>query len=156
MKYKDPLTPAQRFQVSEALAILVQTAKRSGKLLNDPSAIKAFLQLEFSTYDRERETFTMLMLDNRHKLIEVAPLFTGSLDSAEVYPRVVVKAVLDCGASAVVFAHNHPSGHLEPSASDHALTARLKQALNLIDVRVLDHFIVTPTDTTSFAERGWL
>ena len=154
--YKDHLTPQQRFKVSEALDILVKKAKRSGKLLNDPNSVKSFLRLEFSKYDQSRETFTLIMLNNRHKLISVIPLFTGSVDSAEVYPRIVVKAVLDCEACAVILAHNHPSGHLEPSASDHALTARLKSALNLVDVRVIDHFIVTPTETTSFAERGWL
>jgi DNA repair protein RadC len=83
-------------------------------------------------------------------------LFQGGLDSAEVYPRVVLQNALKHQAAAIFLVHNHPSGHPEPSAADHALTTRLKQALSLVDIRVLDHFIVADNQITSFAENGWL
>jgi DNA repair protein RadC len=89
-------------------------------------------------------------------LIRYEELFAGGLDGAEVHPRIVVQQALRHQAAAVLLVHNHPSGHPEPSAADHALTVRLKQALALIDIRVLDHFIVAGNTVTSFAERGWL
>jgi len=95
------------------------------------------------------------MLDNQHQLIEFRELFYGTIDGASVYPREVVKAVLEVNASAVIFAHNHPSGNSEPSQADKDITKRLSDALGLIDVRVLDHFVVGET-AISFAERGLL
>ncbi|MBP7369832.1 MAG: DNA repair protein RadC [Arenimonas sp.] len=125
-----------------------------GQLLNNPEQVASWLRTQLR--DRTREVFACLFLDNRHRLICYEELFEGSLDCAEVYPRVVLQSALRHQAAALFLVHNHPSGHPEPSASDHALTARLKQALNLVDIRVLDHFIVADNQITSFAERGWL
>lgn len=125
-----------------------------GQTLNDPQQVRHWLRTELR--DRPREIFACLFLDARHRLIRYEELFAGSLDGAEVHPRIVVQQALRHQAAAVVLVHNHPSGHPEPSAADHALTVRLKQALALIDIRVLDHFIVAGNTVTSFAERGWL
>ena len=103
----------------------------------------------------EREVFAAVFLDTRHRLIEYAELFQGTIDGAEVHPREVVRHALRCNAAAVIVAHNHPSGTVDPSAADRAVTERLKQALALVDVRVLDHVIVGGCETLSLAERGW-
>ena len=129
-------------------------APRTGHALNDPEQVRQWLRTELR--DRPREIFGCLFLDARHRLIRYEELFAGGLDGAEVHPRVVVQQALRHQAAAVLLAHNHPSGHPEPSAADHALTVRLKQALALVDIRVLDHFIVAGNAVTSFAERGWL
>lgn len=129
-------------------------APEHGQLLNDPQQIRFWLRTQLR--DRDREVFACLFLDARHRLICYQELFEGSLDCAEVYPRVVLQHALRQQAAAVLMIHNHPSGHPEPSTADHALTARLKQALGLVDIRVLDHFIVAGNQITSFAERGWL
>ena len=125
-----------------------------GQLLNDPKQVSQWLRTQLR--DRTREVFACLFLDNRHRLICYEELFQGSIECAEVYPRVVLQNALKHQASAIFLVHNHPSGHPEPSAADHALTSRLKQALSLVDIRVLDHFIVADNQITSFAEQGWL
>jgi DNA repair protein RadC len=125
-----------------------------GELLNDPKQVSQWLRTQLR--DRTREVFACLFLDNRHRLICYEELFLGSIDCAEVYPRVVLQHALKHQATAIFLVHNHPSGHPEPSAADHALTSRLKQALSLVDIRVLDHFIVADNQITSFAEQGWL
>jgi DNA repair protein RadC len=125
-----------------------------GELLNDPKQVSHWLQTQLR--DRTREVFACLFLDNRHRLICYEELFQGSIDCAEVYPRVVLQNALKHQACAIFLVHNHPSGHPQPSAADHALTTRLKQALSLVDIRVLDHFIVADNQITSFAENGWL
>ena len=104
--------------------------------------------------DRHFEVFCCLYLDNRHRVIAFEELFRGTIDGASVYPREVVRHVLQHNAAAVIFAHNHPSGVAEPSTADKSLTRRLTDALSLIDVRVLDHLIVGDGQVTSFAERG--
>lgn len=101
----------------------------------------------------EREVFAVMLLDSQHRLIAFQELFFGTIDAASVYPREVVKAALQSNAAAVIFAHNHPSGDPEPSQADRAITTRLIAALNLIDVRVLDHIVVGQA-AVSFAERG--
>ena len=100
--------------------------------------------------------FAILMLDNQHRLINYSEMFQGTIDSASVYPREVVKAALACNAGAIIMAHNHPSGHPEPSMADRNITKRLKEALALVDVRVLDHNVVGGLETVSFSERGLL
>ena len=130
------------------------TAPKRGQTLNDPQQVRQWLRTELR--DRDREIFACAFLDSRHRLIQFEELFAGGLDGAEVYPRVLLKQALHHASAAVVLVHNHPSGHPEPSAADHAVTQRLKQALALIDIRVLDHFIVAGNQITSFAERGWL
>lgn len=102
------------------------------------------------------EVFGCLFLDNRHRVIHFETLFQGTIDGASVHPRHVVKRALHHNAAAVILAHNHPSGVAEPSRADEQITLRLKEALALIDVRVLDHFIVGDGESVSFAERGLL
>ncbi|KMT65009.1 RadC family protein [Catenovulum maritimum] len=106
--------------------------------------------------DQTNEAFACLYLDNQNRLIQFETLFYGTIDGAAVYPRVVVEKCLHKKAAAVIFAHNHPSGIAEPSQADRAITIRLKQALSLIDVNVLDHFIIGDGQVVSFAERGLL
>jgi DNA repair protein RadC len=121
--------------------------------LTSPQASKDFVKLQLATY--EHEVFACLFLDNRNRVITFEEMFRGTIDGASVYPREVVKACLSHNAAAVILAHNHPSGATEPSQADIAITERLRKALALIDVRVLDHLIVGE-EVTSFAERGLL
>jgi len=116
-------------------------------------ATKDFLSFKLGKY--EREVFAVMLLDSQHKLIDYQELFFGTINAASIYPREVVKAVLAENAAAVIFAHNHPSGEIEPSQADIAITSRLKAALALIDVPVLDHIVIGES-ATSFAERGLL
>jgi DNA repair protein RadC len=120
--------------------------------LTNPQVVKDFLKLKLA--ELEHEVFAVLFLDNRHRLLHYEEMFRGTIDGASVHPREVVKLTLRHNAAAVILAHNHPSGVPEPSRADEALTRRLRDALGLIDVRVLDHVIVGGTDTTSFAELG--
>lgn len=106
--------------------------------------------------DRPHEVFAVLFLDNRHRVLHYGELFRGTIDGAAVHPREVVREALERGAAAVILAHNHPSGIAEPSAADHAITRRLREALNLVDVRVLDHIVVGDGEAVSFADRGLL
>lgn len=122
--------------------------------LSDPAATRRYLSAWLR--DRDREIFAALFLDSQHRVLAAEELAHGTLDAASVYPREVVKRALALGAAAVIFAHNHPSGLAEPSAADRMLTDRLKQALALVEVRVLDHFVVGEGVPTSFAERGWI
>ena len=97
-----------------------------------------------------------MFLDNRHRVMAFEDLFFGTINGASVHPRVVVQRALEINAAAVIFTHNHPSGISEPSEADRQLTSRLKKALELVDIRVLDHIVVGSDETTSFSERGWL
>lgn len=123
-------------------------------VLSAPAAVRDCLRIHFS--GREYESFVALFLDAQHRLIAVDELFRGTLSQTSVYPREVVKASLHHNAAAVIFAHNHPSGVAEPSKADEHLTTALKQALALVDVRVLDHFIIAGASILSFAEKGLL
>ncbi len=116
------------------------------------AAVKEYLRAKLAGF--EHEVFAVLFMDTQHRLIEYAEMFRGTIDGASVYPRELVKEALRLNAAAVIVSHNHPSGNPEPSGADRTLTQRLKEALGLVDVRVLDHIIVAGTDTTSFAERG--
>jgi len=143
------------------LCAVLEMAKRyqhhrakKGAFLESPDAVKSLVALQMA--DLEHEVFACLFLDNRHRLISYEPLFRGTIDSASVYPREVVKAALACNAAAVILAHNHPSGVAEPSRADIDITAKLSRALALIDVRVLDHIIVGEGYQVSLAERGEL
>ena len=136
-----------------ALAVL-QDLHRPGLELPSPNSTRDYLRVLLA--DRKAEVFGCLYLDNRHRVIETAELFQGTIDGAAVYPRVVVQQALTLNAAAVMFFHNHPSGVAEPSHADEAITRRLKDALALVDIRVLDHFIVTAGESLSFAECGLL
>lgn len=132
----------------------LQEEMLSGDALNSPRAVREYLQLSLRT--RQQEVFVALFLDAQHRVIASEELFQGTLTQTSVYPREVVKRALHHNAAAVIFAHNHPSGVAEPSQSDQLLTDALKQALQLVDVRVLDHFIVAGAGCLSFAEKGLL
>jgi DNA repair protein RadC len=122
--------------------------------ISGPDGAKDFLVAQFKSL--RREVFACLFLDTRHQLIAFEVLFFGTLDATTVHPREVVKRVLELNAAAVILAHNHPSGVAEPSAADQALTRRLREALALVDVRVLDHIVAADGCAVSFADRGWL
>ncbi len=123
-----------------------------GDVLSSPEHVRHYLSLHLTGLGHE--VFSGLFLDNRHRVIEYRELFRGTIDSAAVYPREVVKRCLSTNAAAVIFAHNHPSGVAEPSDTDVRLTRKLVDALALIDVRVLDHLIIGQGVQTSLAERG--
>lgn len=125
-----------------------------GPVLQTPQAVRDYLRLTF--LHREHEVFIAVYLDAQNRVIAVEELFRGTLTTTAVYPREVVKQVLKHNAASVIFAHNHPSGVSEPSSADKNLTQVLVQALALVDVRVLDHFVVGTNSVTSFAEQGRL
>ncbi len=125
-----------------------------GDALTSPDATKAYLSAQLRGYSYE--VFACLFLDNQHRVILLEEMFRGTIDSASVYPREVVKRALFHNAAAIIFAHNHPSGISEPSQSDKQITEKLKQSLGLFDIRVLDHFIIGDGLPFSFAEHGLL
>jgi DNA repair protein RadC len=127
---------------------------RSGPALLNPQATRDYLRVRLR--DLPHEVFCCLYLDNRHRVIAFEELFRGTLDGASVHPREVVKHALAHNAAALILAHNHPSGVAEPSQADELITRRLKEALNLVEIRVLDHLIVGDSRCESFAERGLL
>ena len=126
---------------------------QKGDTLSDPDAVRFYLSTRLR--QKPAEVFACLFLDNRHQMIQYEEMFHGTIDSATVHPREVVRTALKHNAAAVIFAHNHPSGNAEPSKADESITSKLKDALALIDVRVLDHFVVGE-QVVSFAERGLL
>ncbi len=123
-------------------------------VLSAPEAVRDYLRIYFA--GREHESFIVLFLDAGNRLIVAKEMFRGTLTQTSVYPREIVKEALQQNAAAVIFSHNHPSGRAEASAADIALTSTLKQALALVDVKALDHFVVAGATTLSFAERGLL
>jgi DNA repair protein RadC len=151
------LGPAKKAQ----LAAVMEVAKRclrqnlqSGSALTSPGAVRDYLRLAIA--EREHEVFVCLWLDAQHRVISCEELFRGTLTQTSVYPREIVKASLKANAAAVIFAHNHPSGVAQPSQADELLTRNLREALALVEVKVLDHFIVAGSQALSFAERGLL
>ena len=151
------LGPAKYAQLQAVLELArraISEEMREGVTLSSPQTVQQYLQLLLGSHTYE--SFAVLFLDVKNRLITCEELFRGSLTSASVYPREVVKAALAHNAASVILAHNHPSGSPEPSPADHALTTALKQALDLVDVRVLDHFVVAGSRVHSFAEHGQL
>ena len=151
------ITPQQAREdkaIYRAMRLLEGRLRTPGAAMNSPDAVRNFLTLHMA--QQEREIFTALWLDAQHCVVAADDLFSGTLSQTSVYPREVVKRALQWNAACVIFAHNHPSGKLEPSEADKVLTRTLMQALALVDVRVLDHFIVAGVDALSFAERGLL
>lgn len=138
----------------ELVKRLIAEEMRYGNLLTDPAAVTQYLRVHLAGL--EYEMFMCLFLDNRHRLIVAEELFRGTLDGAEVYPREVMKRALHHNAAAIICAHNHPSGSSEPSAADRAVTLRLRDALAMVEIRVLDHFVIGGTSATSLAARGWI
>jgi DNA repair protein RadC len=150
-----PAKSAQLAAVLELARRALVEELRSGDLLSSPEAVRDWLRLQLAGLPHE--VFCALWLDNRNRLLAFEELFRGTLAQTSVYPREVVKHALAHNAAAVIFAHNHPSGAAEPSRADESLTQALKQALALVDVKVLDHFVVAGTaPPLSFAERGLL
>ncbi len=149
------LGPAKYAQLQAVMEMARRALKEQAKLrdaLTSPQAVRDYLRLQLAS--REYEVFMAVFLDTQNRVIAMEELFRGSLRETSVYPREVVKRALHLNASALIFAHNHPSGVAEPSAADTAITHTLKQALALVDVRVLDHFIVAAGGGVSLAERG--
>ncbi|MFQ5469750.1 MAG: RadC family protein [Gammaproteobacteria bacterium] len=137
------------------LALEILAARHApGSNLTSPTETTAYLRIKFADY--KNEVFCTIFLDNRHRVLSFEEMFQGTVDGSSVHPRVVVQRALEINAAAVIFAHNHPSGIAEPSHSDEQITRRLKDALALVDVRVLDHIVVGVTETTSMAEKGLL
>jgi len=145
---------AQLQAVLEMSRRALQEEMRHGDALNSPRAVRDYLRLLLG--GRQQEVFLALFLDTQHRVIAAEELFHGTLSQTSVYPREVVKRALAHNAAAVILAHNHPSGVAEPSQSDRMLTDALKQALGLVDVRVLDHFVVAGGQTLSFAEKRFI
>lgn len=141
-----------RAAVIEQALQLLATEVQGANALTSPAVVKDFLRLKLG--DRPHEVFAVVFLDSQHRVLAIEELFRGTLSQTSVYPREVVKEALARNAAAVVLVHNHPSGSAEPSRADEFLTNTLRQALALVDVRVLDHLVVTRTSVLSFAERG--
>ncbi|ABR73395.1 hypothetical protein CBG46_05380 [Actinobacillus succinogenes] len=120
----------------------------------NPLTVRLYLQTELEHY--EREVFSVLFLDNQHRLIKKEDMFRGTINAASVYPREIIKTALYCNAAALILAHNHPSGSAEPSASDKQMTKRIQAAAELMEIRVLDHFVIGKGCYFSFAEQDWL
>lgn len=151
------LGPAKRAELAAVLELARRALSeplRERPLFDSPQAVRQFLQLQIGA--RPHEVFAVLFLDSQHRLIVLEEMFRGTLSQTSVYPREVVSRALTLGAAAVVLAHNHPSGSPQPSRADATLTQSLKSALALVDVRVLDHFVVTTTQALSMAEQGLL
>lgn len=141
--------------IAMAKEILLKRVKKiSLKPLTSPAVLIDFLTVQLC--DKTHEQFGVLFLDNRHNVIDIRELFRGTIDGAAAYPREVLKDALDCGAAAVIFYHNHPSGDVSPSRSDDIITNKLKEALEVVDIRVLDHIVVSASDYYSYAEHGRL
>jgi DNA repair protein RadC len=151
------LGPAKRAQFEAAIELARRSLKdelRTANALTSPGAVRDYLRLAIA--EREHEVFVCLWLDAQHRVTACEELFRGTLTQTSVYPREIVKAALKANAAAVIFAHNHPSGAAQPSQADELLTRNLKEALALVDVKVLDHFVVAGHQALSFAERGLL
>ncbi len=149
-----PVSQSDDWIIQQAIALLEQRIFKAGPLLEQPQAVKDYLRLKLVA--EPNEVFAIVFMNSQHRVLAYEPMFKGTLDSTAVYPRVVVQRALELNAGAVIFSHQHPSGCTEPSNADRVLTDRLKAALALIDVRVLDHIIVGQGTPYSFAESGLL
>jgi len=151
------LGPAKRAEIVAVMELARRASAQElsqASVFNSPSQLKRYAALHLAQL--EHESFSVLYLDAHHRLMEMQTLFRGTLSQASVYPREVVKEALARNAAALVLAHNHPSGIAEPSRADEYLTQTLKSALQLVDIRVLDHLVVGQGEVVSFAERGLL
>ena len=153
-EYSPPLIASKLRAVTELVRRSLAECVRERDVLSSPQAVRDLLRIQLG--QRDHEVFMALFLDAQHRAIALEEMFRGTLTQTSVYPREIVKRALQLNAAALIFAHNHPSGVAEPSAADEALTRTLRGALALIDVRVLDHFIVAGNSVLSFAEGGLL
>ncbi|MEN1957416.1 RadC family protein [Luteimonas changyuni] len=153
-------TPSRLYKVAgadeilEAARVVVGNRMQRGTSFSDPQTAKDFFQGKLAGL--QKEVFAAAFLDARHRLIEYVELFQGTIDGAEVHPREVVRHAIRTNSAAIIVAHNHPSGSADPSAADRTVTARLKQALSLVDVRLIDHVVVGGEQAVAMAERGWI
>lgn len=152
-KYKSR-RPLTEDQIIKAAKTLLKRRFKKGFVFQSPDVARPYLVSQYAELDYE--VFVCLFLNNQNELISSEEMFRGTIDGASIYPREVVKRALELNAAAVIFAHNHPSGVVVPSMADQSITEKLKNALNLVDIQVLDHFIVGGAWTYSFAEHGLL
>lgn len=153
MYRKSSSVPAEDIIIAQALSIL-ENRVFYGQQVSSSRSVKEYLMLKLGGCDREQ--FTMLLLNNRNQIMHCEILFQGTLSHCEVHPREVMKCVLEHNAAAVIFAHNHPAGDPTPSEADKTLTYKLREALAIVDVRVLDHIVVGGGHAIAAAEQGWL
>lgn len=146
--------PAESAEVLQAALRVLEGQLRGAEMLSSPQAVRDFLRFKLGTL--EHEVFAVIHLDTQHRVLEYVEMFRGTVGQTSVYPREVVKEALARNSAALILVHNHPSGVAEPSRADEMLTQILKQALGLVDVRVIDHLIVAGPAVLSFAERGLL
>ena len=152
-KYRAATPAATPAEILPALQDVLQSQVVGTVVMDSPTLVRQYLQSKLAHL--QSEVFCMLMLDSQNRILELRQIASGTVTSTTVHPRECVKAALACNASACILVHNHPSGHVQPSRADEHLTRTLKTALDLIDVRILDHIIVgTGGATLSFAERG--
>lgn len=154
MSFRHGLKVRERNAIDRALAIVGRCMTQTYTVFDAPDAVKTYLQLQLGGEQSER--FAVMFLDVQNRLLEFHTMFIGTLTQTSVYPREVVNLAIRLGASAVVLAHNHPSGTVQPTRADEQLTQTLKITLALVDVRVLDHIIVSPCAVLSMAERGMM
>ena len=156
MRFPVPLTAAEQKILLRAEDLLARCYNRvcEQTALSDPATAGKLFQMRLGAHTRE--IFSVAFLDTRHRLIAFEDLHAGTIDGCEVHPRIVVQRALALNAAAIILGHVHPSASLEPSAADRAVTARIKSALALVDIRLLDHFVVATTGYTSMAARGWV
>lgn len=140
--------------IRQAIGVLEERIFKRDAELTSPDAVRPYLRLKLAS--EPLEVFAVVFLDAQHRVIAFEPMFHGTIDGASVYPRAVLKRAIEHNCSAVIFAHNHPTGLTRPSNADKALTTRLKSVLEWVDVRVLDHFIIGEGEPYSFAESGLL
>lgn len=150
----DALSQSEMRAIVKVAEKIVERSFVAEEKLESPQQTKLFLKLALSM--EPNETFYVLFLNNRHGVIKHEPMFFGTIDGAAVYPRVVVKRALDLGAAAIIVAHQHPSGECAPSQADKRVTEKLRDALALVDIRLIDHIIIAGSDYTSFADTGLL
>ena len=148
------MSPSEQRTIRRALNLLAKQLREPGIAFTSTHVTRDWLRLHLTGL--EREVFIVLWLDNQNRLLAQETLFTGTINSTTVHPRELVKSAMKHNAASAVLAHNHPSQLAEPSQTDRQITDRIKTALELVDVRVLDHMVVGGLDIVSFAERGWL
>ncbi|NLS54544.1 RadC family protein [Hafnia alvei] len=148
------LAPSEQKTIRKALTLLERQLREPGASFTSTTAARDWLRLHMAGL--EREAFVVLFLDNQNRLITHEPLFTGTINHTQIHPREVVKSSLKHNAAAIIVAHNHPSHEAEPSHADRQITTRLKQALDLVEIRLLDHWVIGGMAVVSFTERGWL
>ncbi|NIL26895.1 DNA repair protein RadC [Yersinia massiliensis] len=148
------MSPSEQRTIRRALNLLAKQLREPGIAFTSTHVTRDWLRLHLTGL--EREVFIVLWLDNQNRLLAQETLFTGTINSTTVHPRELVKSAMKHNAASAVLAHNHPSQLAEPSQADRQITDRIKTALELVDVRVLDHLVVGGLDIVSFAERGWL